>query len=175
MMDESDKIIQRFIEKAREAGAVVETVNPTSGELLAAVQKNMGDDISVAYARPKNVPENLLKDLDDAYGNLPDADEEKLKDLGVGISDAFAGVARTGSVCIKLGADQTAAASLFPWKHIVLLECAKIVARPRDVFQLPESRDDDFIYITGPSATADMGELVRGAHGPAELHIILIK
>jgi len=27
---------------------------------------------------------------------------------------------------------------------------------------------------TGPSATADMGALVRGAHGPERVHVLLI-
>ena len=31
-----------------------------------------------------------------------------------------------------------------------------------------------FTFITGPSATADMGPLVRGVHGPGKLHIIVL-
>ena len=32
-----------------------------------------------------------------------------------------------------------------------------------------------FVFITGPSATADMGPLVRGVHGPHRLHIIVLR
>ena len=33
----------------------------------------------------------------------------------------------------------------------------------------------DLVFITGPSATADMGPLVRGVHGPHRLHILLLE
>ncbi len=60
-----------------------------------------------------------------------------------------------------------------------MLESNRIAARPRDIFeqyilkQPMEKRG--WVYISGPSATADMGELVRGAHGPAKLYIILLE
>ena len=31
------------------------------------------------------------------------------------------------------------------------------------------------VFVTGPSATADMGPLVRGVHGPHKLHIIVLR
>ena len=31
------------------------------------------------------------------------------------------------------------------------------------------------ILATGPSATADMGALVKGAHGPMEVHVLLVE
>jgi L-lactate dehydrogenase complex protein LldG len=30
------------------------------------------------------------------------------------------------------------------------------------------------VLATGPSATADMGALVQGAHGPKEVHVVVI-
>jgi len=67
---------------------------------------------------------------------------------------------------------------LFTRRHIAVLAAASIVARPRDVFDNPRvkklSADSDFVFITGPSATADMGSLVRGVHGPGSLHIIIL-
>jgi len=30
------------------------------------------------------------------------------------------------------------------------------------------------VFVTGPSATADMGPLVRGVHGPHQLHVIVL-
>jgi len=40
----------------------------------------------------------------------------------------------------------------------------------------PRAREEDIdvILATGPSATADMGGLVRGAHGPKEVHVVLL-
>ncbi|TKX83368.1 hypothetical protein EXE43_24625, partial [Halorubrum sp. SS5] len=33
----------------------------------------------------------------------------------------------------------------------------------------------DVVFATGPSATADMGGLVHGAHGPKEVHVVLLR
>jgi L-lactate dehydrogenase complex protein LldG len=30
------------------------------------------------------------------------------------------------------------------------------------------------VLATGPSATADMGELVLGAHGPESVHVVIL-
>jgi len=63
--------------------------------------------------------------------------------------------------------------------HIALLPAEKIVERPRDLFHQDCLDGDglrlDFVFITGPSATADMGPLVRGVHGPHRLHIIILE
>jgi L-lactate dehydrogenase complex protein LldG len=32
----------------------------------------------------------------------------------------------------------------------------------------------DAVLVTGPSATADMGALVQGVHGPAEMHVVIV-
>jgi L-lactate dehydrogenase complex protein LldG len=48
----------------------------------------------------------------------------------------------------------------------------------RDLFAAlgPRCREDgtDVIVATGPSATADMGALVTGAHGPKAVHAVLV-
>jgi L-lactate dehydrogenase complex protein LldG len=63
--------------------------------------------------------------------------------------------------------------------HIVLLYADRIVERPRDLFN-PTCLDGEglrrnLVLITGPSATADMGPLVRGVHGPHRLQIFLLE
>jgi len=63
--------------------------------------------------------------------------------------------------------------------HIVLLMADRIVPRPRDLFD-PACLDGEglrrnLVFITGPSATADMGPLVRGVHGPHRLQILLLE
>ena len=54
-----------------------------------------------------------------------------------------------------------------------------IVPRVRDLFsrEVLEGKGlaRSFTFITGPSATADMGPLVRGVHGPGKLHIIVLE
>jgi L-lactate dehydrogenase complex protein LldG len=38
-----------------------------------------------------------------------------------------------------------------------------------------EAGQDTHVLATGPSATADMGALVEGVHGPHEVHVIVLE
>jgi L-lactate dehydrogenase complex protein LldG len=95
------------------------------------------------------------------------------------VTQAVAGVASTGSVCVTLGRPLTGATSLLMPLHIALLSAERIVERPRNLFD-PERLNGEglrrnLVFITGPSATADMGPLVHGIHGPRRLHILLLE
>ena len=130
-------------------------------------------------SKPQYISESLFELFMKNATTVRQPDAGQLCSAEFGISDAFAGVARTGSVCISIDSGLGSYVSLLPQSHIVVLESKNIVARPRDVFDLHilnqpiEKRG--WIFISGPSATADMGELVRGAHGPGKLYIILLK
>ena len=88
-------------------------------------------------------------------------------------------MARTGSICIALGPPLRATASLLMPLHVALLPADRIVFRPRELFELKgigqEALQRNLIFVTGPSATADMGPLVRGVHGPHRLHILVLE
>jgi len=63
--------------------------------------------------------------------------------------------------------------------HIAVMSAEKITERPGDLFN-PNFLDGkglqrNFVFVTGPSATADTGPLVRGVHGPHRLHIIILE
>jgi len=96
-----------------------------------------------------------------------------------GVTEAFAGVARTGTICIAMNGGMRAASSLLMPLHIALLPAERIVFRPRELFA-PEGIGSaalkrNLAFVTGPSATADMGPLVRGVHGPHRLHILVVE
>jgi L-lactate dehydrogenase complex protein LldG len=66
-----------------------------------------------------------------------------------------------------------------PWVHVVLLSAEAIFADLPTAFQVLENRmsagDRDWVWITGPSRTADIGHtLVMGAHGPNALHVVVV-
>jgi L-lactate dehydrogenase complex protein LldG len=67
---------------------------------------------------------------------------------------------------------------LLPERHVVVLRAADVVPGTREALAELDRRADDaarsHVLATGPSATADMGGLVRGAHGPAEVHLVLV-
>ena len=96
----------------------------------------------------------------------------------VGITDAFAAVATTGTICVRVDSGLTGYASLLARTHVAVIDSERIVERPGDLFRPDclngEGLRTDFVFVTGPSATADMGPLVRGVHGPHYLHILVL-
>ena len=68
--------------------------------------------------------------------------------------------------------------SLVPSIHIALIRSENLVKNLEEAYALIEDIDtkESFVFISGPSKTADIeAHLVHGAHGPKELHIILLK
>lgn len=95
-----------------------------------------------------------------------------------GVTAARMGIATYGSIVIQSAPDATEAASLFPERHVAVLRAADVVPDMAAAFQrLGETLREaptTAILATGPSATADMGALVRGAHGPEHVHVIIV-
>jgi len=95
-----------------------------------------------------------------------------------GVTAARLGIAAYGSIVIQGAPDATEAASLFPERHVAVLRAADIVPdMPAALQELGKTLRETAataILATGPSATADMGALVRGAHGPEHVHVIIV-
>jgi len=167
-----------FTTNAREAAAFVERVAPSPDELRDAVRRSTQDTSRIVLGPCEYLPAALRDSLHELPGVVAKPSDEQLSTADVGISSAFAGVASSGSVCIAMGPPLAAAASLLMPLHIVFLAADRIVARPRDLFDSTslggEALRRNLVFITGPSATADMGPLVRGVHGPHRLQIFLL-
>ena len=170
-------LIDAFEKSATAAAATVERVARTPDQIAAAVAR-------VAPAGPLAVaaPLYLPADLFDACRRLPDAfdarSRQAMDDCVVGITDAFAGVAHSGSICVCIDHGYAGFISLLSRFHVAVLPAESIVERPADLFRPDRLNGDglrrNFVFITGPSATADMGPLVRGVHGPHRLHVIVV-
>jgi L-lactate dehydrogenase complex protein LldG len=95
-----------------------------------------------------------------------------------GITPAAAGVADYGSVLLDSSVDGTEPVSLYPELHVAVLRAGDVVADlPTALRQFgANARDADAstVLATGPSATADMGDLVYGAHGPEAVHVVML-
>ena len=100
----------------------------------------------------------------------------------VGITRADAALAATGSVIVSSGAGKFRTASLLPDIHIAIVDANKLVAdfetwianqREQGLSAFRESSNTTI--ITGPSKTADIAQiLIKGAHGPRKLHVVLV-
>jgi L-lactate dehydrogenase complex protein LldG len=68
--------------------------------------------------------------------------------------------------------------SLLPPTHVALVPRERILTGLDELLTqvpLPADRSSSMIFITGPSRTADIEQiLVRGVHGPGELHVIVV-
>jgi iron-sulfur cluster protein len=105
-------------------------------------------------------------------------------EAGLGITGANAAVAETGTLVLVTNEGNAELVTTLPPVHVAVVGVEKIVPTLDDVTAmlglLPRSGTAQRLtvrvsFITGPSRTADI-ELtpVRGAHGPRELHIVLL-
>lgn len=172
-------LINQFERAVQNSGASVERTKRSPAALDEALRRATQGAQRIIVAEPDDLSPELLAPFKKAPGvNLNPRDDE-LAISQVGITDAFAGVARTGSACVSITRKQGGAISLFVPFHICIIEAENIVARPLDVFSsyrlTAKGLSRNFVFITGPSATADMGPLVRGVHGPGKVHIIILE
>jgi len=172
-------VIDQFVASAKAAVASVEVTDRTPEALRDALLHAAADASRILFAPPQDLAPELFAEFARDPRVKADPTAEELVNTPAGVTEAFAGVARTGSVCVDVGYQRTGMASLLAPLHIAVVAAETIVPQPRDLF-----RDDvlggkglsrSFVFITGPSATADMGPLVRGVHGPHRLHIIVLR
>jgi L-lactate dehydrogenase complex protein LldG len=164
---------------ARDAAAGVSFMDGTPAAIRSAIQQLTEDAQSIVLGLGEFVSREIVEELRGMPKVIAGPTDEQLSVASVGVTDAFAGVASSGSVCIAMGPPLTATASLLMPLHIVILPADRIVERPRDLFDPAclggEGLRRNLVFVTGPSATADMGPLVRGVHGPHRLQILVVR
>ena len=172
-------LLDQFEAAAKAAVATVEVIDRTPAALCDAIFRAAGDATKILFAPPQDLPLHLFADFARDPRVLAEPTTEELVTSPVGVTEAFAAVARTGSVCVDVGYRRTGMASLLAPLHIVVVAAETIVPQPRDLFREDvlggKGLQRSFVFITGPSATADMGPLVRGVHGPHHLHIVVLR
>lgn len=102
-----------------------------------------------------------------------------LDDAATGVTAATLGVASYGSIVLTPNAAGSEPVSLFPDRHLAVLRAEDLVADMAGAFdRLGEAFREtgaSGILATGPSATADMGALVHGAHGPKSVAVVVVE
>ncbi len=170
-------LVDSFVKSATAAAATVERVARDQGEIAAAVAR-IAPHGPLAIADPLYLPSTLFDGCRGLPGAFDARSRKSMDDCVVGITDAFAGVAHSGSICVCVDNGYSGYVSLLSRFHIAVLPGENIVQRPGDLFRPDRLNGEglrrNFVFITGPSATADMGPLVRGVHGPHRLHILVV-
>ena len=171
------KIIDQFVKSARDTKATVEIIPCDAQYLNEALISSSGNNM-VLFSEPDDLETELFSLFKLNDNVITEPTNEQLSKIKMGVTDAFCAVASTGSVCVSVTKNLSTHASMLTQKHIVIVDGKTIVQRPRDIFfdcyLGGKGLKRSFSIITGPSATADMGPLVRGVHGPRELHIIIL-
>ncbi len=174
-----EQAIGQFAEALSKQGADVTRVS-TPKQAVGAIgsylgannlppRLRMGEDPMLAA-----LPWKDAWDIERVFGPAEPADKASL-------SRAVAGAAETGTLFLVSGRDNPTTLAFLPETHTVLIAAGDIVGcyeeawdRLRAIFgagTLPRSVN----LIGGPSRTADIEQtIVRGAHGPRRLHVVIL-
>ncbi|MBK7926934.1 MAG: lactate utilization protein [Bryobacterales bacterium] len=111
-------------------------------------------------------------------GANPEALREMCATLDAGISSADYALSDTGSLVMLSSHEEARLVSLLPPLHIALVPLERMLTGLDELYTLlpvPSDRSSSMVFITGPSRTADIEQiLIRGVHGPGEIHVVLV-
>lgn len=171
---ELEEILHKIL-RDRQAKGVVYSRNP----ILAAV--GLRAKLEAWGVTADSWPE---QGADETDPHAAKSFREKVFKAEVGISGVEFVLAETGTVVVASWTEGAQLGSLAPPTHIVLYRRSQALATLDEVLaRLPVPADPSqpmpgrsVVFITGPSRTADIEQiLIRGVHGPKEVHAILVE
>ena len=121
----------------------------------------------------------ILTDLNATHiatsDNAPNAQD--IFHYDVGVSNAQAAIAETGTLVLDSAYERHRLVSLVPPVHIAVVNASSIVETLGEALALLQKDTEispAITFITGPSRTADIElTLAIGVHGPQELYVIV--
>jgi L-lactate dehydrogenase complex protein LldG len=142
-----------------------------------------------SYLGANNLPPRIRVGADAVLASLPWKDAWDIERVfgpaepsdKATLSRAVAGVAECGTLFLASGKDNPTTLAFLPETHMVLISAGDIVGSYEEAWDrlradhgegaLPRSVN----LIGGPSRTADIEQtIVRGAHGPRRLHLLIL-
>ncbi|THB70913.1 MAG: lactate utilization protein [Desulfovibrio sp.] len=191
-MTQPPQYMESFVESLHAASAEAHQVQDLSlalalaVDLCAALEKPVAGEART-LAAPGLAPEHQAQ-LAELCGEkeitfISSGLRENKQGIDLGVSLALYGIAETGTLVVaeEMGAttEDTRLASMIAEKHVALLPVSGLRGDALSLAPdleplLAEGRP--LTFITGPSRTADIERvLTLGAHGPAELAVILVE
>lgn len=171
----SRDVVASFMQRVAgpKVGATVERIASFSDLPVAVARQVAGAGVKRRIAVQ---PTALLLSLDWAGADLVEHDEI---DDGIVIGLAMWGIAETGSIVFHSAADMPILFNFLPSTHIVAVRAGSILPDLEAYASAARSIGDpaprNACLITGASGTTDIeGSLVKPAHGPRQLHIIIV-
>lgn len=159
-----------------------------NGKTLVASSPQEALDYTARLAEGKNVVASnapYLRDcgitaLPNVQTDFTDRDELRAAcaTADLGISSADYALADTGTLVMISSAKEARMVSLLPPVHLAIIPRDRLLSGLDDLFTVlpqPAEQTSSMVFITGPSRTADIEQiLVRGVHGPGEIHVVIV-
>jgi L-lactate utilization protein LutC len=151
----------------------------SQAEARRYVSQLIGEQPAVASCAPF-LRECGIADLPTVRTKFDSAEELRAAcaSAAFGITSADYALADTGSLVLFSSPEEARMISLLPPVHVAVVPREKILTGLDELLTevpLPADRSSSMILITGPSRTADIEQiLVRGVHGPGEIHVIVV-
>lgn len=169
---------QRFRLEAETLGCKVYEVS--ENQALDMVIELIGGDTRVLSWDAAHIPLDGYAEALEAAGIQIAAPTDNT--VLIGITGVDTALAATGSLVLVGGSGRYRATSLLPDRHIAVLRDERLLPDMESWIAFQRERDAEAfrapantVLITGPSKTADIAqELIKGAHGPREVHIVLV-
>ena len=174
-----DERLEQFIHEAEALGSFVYKVS--SNDAIEQIMDLLAGDQTLMSWDEAHLP------LPGLHGMLAELGVERAAhddgEARVGLTGVTAALAATGSIVVESGAGRNRGASLLPDVHIALMRKEQLLP---DLESWEEAqrrggygafrRASNTTIISGPSKTADIAhQLVKGAHGPRELHVMILE
>lgn len=175
---DSEARVVAFNAEAQAVNATVERVAAVADVPEAAAR----------YLRARNLPASLRMGEDERLAVLPWEATQLAISRGPSAGDdvnaisfAEAGVAETGTLVFVSGPHNPSTLNFLPDTHIAVARAADIEADYEAIWARLRARFGGGVlprtvnFVTGPSRSADIEQkLLLGAHGPRNLHIIIV-
>lgn len=167
-MSETVGSLERFTETAAEYGVEVTRAESDESARDAIAERVTEPAVGVPLPFDATLPESVTAN--------PTPTE--LERATTGVTPAAGAVADYGSLVLRADGSGTEPVSLFVDRHVAVLPRDRIRPDMPAAFdwfgEQLRAGDDSLIVATGPSATADMGALVQGAHGPETVAVVVV-
>jgi L-lactate dehydrogenase complex protein LldG len=172
-LGELEAVLEKILARA-ETQAVTISGNPWFEKLgIAEYLKAIGKLVTCWNDEEGRAGLNSLSDFDKASFAA-----------GAGITGVDFVLAESGTLVLSSATEKVQVASLAPPIHIALYRRSQLIGSLDELIaKLPISSSPDrpsvgrsIVFITGTSRTADIEQiLIRGVHGPREVHAILVE
>ncbi|MXR51732.1 lactate utilization protein C [Halovenus sp. WSH3] len=160
-------------ETFRESAAGTATVHETTAEEFAETLESAIEKPAVGTPLPF---EGVS--LDESPVETEFSPEE-LQSAETGVTPARVGIGEYGTVTLPSDGAGSELVSLYTPRHVAVLAASAIEPDMKAAYERLSEEfaggADSQVLATGPSATADMGTLIEGVHGPHEVHILVLE